>query len=73
MPPTSTQVTNKRPTISVPVTVTDVTGNESAFSLDVHGFAYHRHESAEAAGEFHDEAALKERYYPECEELLKTL
>lgn len=72
-PKNSTQVTNKRPTISVPVTVTDVTGNESSFSLDVHGFAYHRHESAEAAGGFHDETALKQRYYPECEELLKTL
>ncbi|KAK0751776.1 hypothetical protein B0T18DRAFT_478584 [Schizothecium vesticola] len=69
----STQVTNKRPTISVPVTVTDVTGNESAFTLDVHGFAYHRHESAEAADGFHDETALKQRYYPECEELLRTL
>lgn len=74
-PSPSTQVTNKRPTISVPVTVTDVTGNESAFSLDVHGFTYHRHESGEAAagGGFHDETALKARYYPECEELLKTL
>ena len=59
--------------VSVPVTVTDVTGNESAFTLDTHGFAYHHHQSAEDSDGFHDEKALVARYYPECEELLKKL
>ncbi|KAK1833729.1 hypothetical protein QBC39DRAFT_301968 [Podospora conica] len=71
----STQVTNQRPMISVPVTVTDVTGAEATYTLDTHGFAFHRHASAEAAagGGFHDETALRERYYPECEGLLRSL
>jgi hypothetical protein len=57
--------------IATPVTVLDVTGEESKFSLDSHGFQYHNHESHEK--EFHDEEKLKTDYFPECEQLLKEM
>jgi hypothetical protein len=57
--------------IAKQVTVTDVTGQEGDFTLDSHGFAYHKHTSAMTG--FHDEEKIKLHYFPECEELLKQL
>ena len=51
--------------------VEDVRGKEHAFSLDVHGFQFVRHVSAET--EFVDEQRIKEVYYKEAEELLKRV
>lgn len=57
--------------ISTPVTVTDVTGSESNYTLDTHGFAFHRHVSREKG--FHDDVALRKDYYSECEKLIKSV
>ena len=57
--------------VATPVTVYDVTGDESQFTLDSHGFQFHRHTSDEKC--FHDEESLKTTYFPECENLLKEM
>lgn len=44
-------------------TVRDGRPLAQSFSLDVEGFAFHRHPTA--FGRFYDEAAVKSRYYPE--------
>ena len=54
-----------------PVVVHDARGREDEFSLDVHGFQFVRHVSAET--EFVDEQRIKEVYYKEAEELLKRV
>ena len=54
-----------------PAVVHDVRGREAEFSLDVHGFQFVRHVSAET--EFVDEQRIKEVYYKEAEELLKRV
>ncbi|KAK3694386.1 hypothetical protein B0T22DRAFT_402970 [Podospora appendiculata] len=64
------QVTNERPMVPTPVTVTDVTGDERSFTLDRHGFQFHSHTSKEK--EFH-EKEVPANYYPECEQLLKDI
>jgi hypothetical protein len=64
-------VINKRPVITTSVVVTDVSGEEGKFSLDGHGFQYHKHESKEKG--FHDEDKIKAVYFPECEQLLKDV
>ncbi|KAI8978771.1 hypothetical protein BD414DRAFT_421802 [Trametes punicea] len=53
------------------VIVHDARGREDEFSLDVHGFQFMKHVSAEK--EFVDEDAIKTRYYKEIEELLKNV
>ena len=52
-----------------PVVVHDARGCEAEFSLDVHGFQFLAHESAET--EFEDEERIKGVYYKETEELLE--
>ncbi|KAH9851518.1 hypothetical protein C2E23DRAFT_860439 [Lenzites betulinus] len=54
-----------------PVVVHDARGREDDFSLDVNGFQFVRHVSAEK--EFVDEDAIKTGYYKEIEELLKNV
>ncbi|RDX50336.1 hypothetical protein OH76DRAFT_471304 [Lentinus brumalis] len=54
-----------------PVVVHDARGREDEFSLDKNGFQFVRHASAEA--EFVDEERIKEVYYKEAEELLKSV
>ncbi|KAI0647776.1 hypothetical protein C8Q79DRAFT_999371 [Trametes meyenii] len=53
------------------VVVHDARGREDEFSLDVHGFQFARHVSAEK--EFADEEAVTNGYYKEVEELLKNV
>ena len=57
--------------IPVTVTVTDVSGQEDNFTLDSHGFQYHKHLSV--AEGFPDEQAIRKNYYPECVKLLKDV
>ncbi|KAK0663894.1 hypothetical protein QBC41DRAFT_329073 [Cercophora samala] len=67
----STQVNNSRPIIAVPVTIADITGHESTFTLDTHGFQYHTQPTPFSA--FHDEQQLAKDYYRECEHLIRDL
>lgn len=67
----STQVNNSRPMIAIPVTVTDITGHESTFTLDTHGFQYHTKPTSFSA--FHDEQQIAHDYYRECERLIRDL
>ena len=57
--------------IPVTVTVTDVSGQEDSFTLDGHGFQYHKHVSV--AEGLPDEQAIRKNYYPECVQLLKNV
>lgn len=67
----SAQVNNSRPMIAIPVTVTDITGHESTFTLDTHGFQYHTKPTSFSA--FHDEQQIAHDYYRECERLIRDL
>jgi len=58
-----------RPTVSVDVDVTDISGHESQYTLDSHGFQIVQHESREKR--FLDDDEIKSTYYPETEQLLK--
>lgn len=60
---------DSRPSVSVPVEVTDISGSEDKYTLDSHGFQLVHHESQEKA--FVDEDQIKGNYYPEIEQLLK--
>ncbi|KDQ10330.1 hypothetical protein BOTBODRAFT_36232 [Botryobasidium botryosum FD-172 SS1] len=51
------------------VVIHNARGLEDTFGLDVSGFEFMRHESAEK--EFRDDATIKAQYYPEIEKLLK--
>ena len=64
-------VTNERATVSKPVTVTDITGEEDKYTLDSCGFQLFPHESKEK--EFLDEAKFKDAYFRETEQLLKDV
>ena len=54
-----------------PVVVRDARGREAEFALDVQGFQFVRHASAEA--EFVDEERITGAYYEEAAELLKQV
>jgi len=53
----------------VPVTVTDISGSEGAYTLDGNGFQIFKRASKEK--DFVDEEIIKSEYYPEIEQLLK--
>lgn len=61
--------TYDRPFEAHPVTVRDVRGSESKFTLDNNGFQFYRHTSSEK--DFLDDEKIKSQYYIETEELLK--
>lgn len=61
----------RQPTVSVPVTITDINGHEEKYSLDTHGFQIHRHASQEV--DFVDDNQIRRIYYPETEQLLKDV
>ncbi|OCK73018.1 hypothetical protein K432DRAFT_438422 [Lepidopterella palustris CBS 459.81] len=61
--------TFERPFQPLNVTITDVSGNESKYTLDSHGFQIYRHASKEK--DFLDDEKIKAEYYPETEQLLK--
>lgn len=58
-----------KPSISLPVTIHDVSGHELDYSLDGNGFQFYYHESTEK--EFLDNEKIEREYYPETEKLLK--
>jgi hypothetical protein len=53
------------------VIVKDISGEESKYTLDSHGFQIYRHASKEK--EFVDDEKIKAEYYPETEQLLKEV
>ncbi|KAF2128705.1 hypothetical protein P153DRAFT_423858 [Dothidotthia symphoricarpi CBS 119687] len=61
--------TYDRPSEEHLVTVRDVKGHESEYSLDVNGFQFYTHTSVEK--DFLDDKQIKDRYYKETEQLLK--
>lgn len=61
--------TYDRPTQPLDVVVKDITGEESKYTLDSHGFQIYHHESKEK--EFLDDEKIKAEYYPEIDQLLK--
>jgi hypothetical protein len=65
----SKPTTYQRPSVSQNVVITDISGNESKYTLDSHGFQIYNHESNEK--EFIDDDKIKAEYYPETEQLLK--
>lgn len=71
----SNTVTNERPMVAVPKTVTDVRGREGDYNLDNCGFQFIKHETATACREdgYHDEEIIKTEYFRECEQILKDV
>lgn len=63
--------TYERPTEPLEVTVHDIRGEESQYTLDGTGFQTHRHTSAEK--DFLDDEKIKREYWPETEQLLKDV
>jgi hypothetical protein len=61
--------TYERPSQSLDVTVSDISGNENKYNLDNHGFQIYKHASTEK--DFLDDEKIKAEYYPETEQLLK--
>jgi len=61
--------TYERPAQPLDVTVTDISGNESKYNLDNHGFQIYNHTSTEK--DFLDDEKIKAEYYTETEQLLK--
>ncbi|KAK0668099.1 hypothetical protein QBC41DRAFT_227074 [Cercophora samala] len=59
----------ERPIIEIDAVVTDITGDESKYTLDSHGFQIYRHQSKEKS--FTDDEKIKAEYYREVEQLLK--
>ncbi|KAL9617853.1 MAG: hypothetical protein Q9160_007403 [Pyrenula sp. 1 TL-2023] len=59
----------ERPVEALEVTVHDIRGAESKYTLDGTGFQIHRHVSSEK--DFLDDEKIRREYYPETEQLLK--
>ena len=70
-----TTVTNKRSMVATTVSVSDITGQEDAFTLDRHGFQLCRHDvKSQCAKEgYGNEKLIEEEYYPVMEQLLKDV
>lgn len=72
-PPAPTYVgrpeTYNRPHVEQNVVINDISGDESKYTLDSHGFQIWNHQSREK--EFLDDEKIKAEYYPETEQLLK--
>lgn len=58
-----------KPSISLPVTIHDISRHELDYSLDGNGFQFYYHESMEK--DFLDNEKIEREYYPETEQLLK--
>jgi hypothetical protein len=65
------KISNKRPHKPHPFTISDIRGDEHLFTLDNAGFQYCVSPSAESA--FTDDQRIRETYYRECEELVKSV
>lgn len=61
--------TFSRPTEPKQKLVHDIRGEEDKYSLDSTGFQVFKHASSEK--DFQDDAQIKEKYYPEIEQILK--
>lgn len=68
-PTPSKPETFQLPLVAQDVVVRDISGDESNYTLDSHGFQIYRHESAEK--DFDDDEKIKTDYYRETEQLLK--
>ncbi|KAL8713802.1 MAG: hypothetical protein Q9225_006712 [Loekoesia sp. 1 TL-2023] len=55
-----------------PITITDIRGFEQDYSLGTNGFAILKFDSNLTYEDFHDSAKVKEYYYQELENLLKS-
>ncbi|KAL2048025.1 hypothetical protein ABVK25_011121 [Lepraria finkii] len=63
--------TYERPAETRAMVVHDIRGEEDKYTLDKTGFQIYRHVSKETA--FEDEAEIKRNYYPEVEDILKSV
>jgi hypothetical protein len=55
----------------IEATITDISGNESKYTLDEHGFQLAYQDTK--VTDFLDEENVKKNYYPEIEKLLKDV
>jgi hypothetical protein len=65
------RITNERPHLAHDVVVTDVSGDETKYTLDSHGFQYCPHKSIEQ--DYLDEHQIQNVYYEECRKLIKDI
>lgn len=64
-------ITNERPHRPHSFVISDVSGEEDQYSLDSHGFQFHRRSCTDK--EFLDDRKIEAEYYPECAELLRAV
>ncbi|KAK1509175.1 uncharacterized protein CCOS01_15691 [Colletotrichum costaricense] len=60
-----------QPSVDFATVIHDITGNESSFTLDSHGFQFCRH--ASQLVDFASDQEIKDVYYPEIEKLLSQI
>ena len=70
-PPSSGIATERPASVQHRVSIRDARGVAADLRLDVHGFELHSNRTAFAG--FYDEAAVRERYYPEVEQTMRAL
>lgn len=63
----------RRPFEYVEVPITDMRGHEQEFKLDTHGFEYIKVSSKLSPEDTNSYERIEEVYYPECEELIKSM
>jgi hypothetical protein len=70
-PPSSGLATVRPPSVKHTMSIRDARSITDRLRLDEQGFELHSHRSA--FGDFYDEAAVRERYYPEVQSLMGNL
>jgi hypothetical protein len=70
-PPGSGIATERPPAVQHWVPIRDVRSAAQQLELDQHGFEFHR--SPSAFTDFYNEAAVRERYYPDVETVMRSL
>lgn len=66
------RISNKRPHKSHTFVISDVTGEEEDYTLDSHGFQYCLQQPSSESSFLEDEQ-IREVYYPECRELVRSV
>ncbi|KAI1868377.1 hypothetical protein JX265_007200 [Neoarthrinium moseri] len=64
---------NRKPAVSLPFVVEDISHDLDKYTLDSHGFQIFRHESKLSQADFANDELVKAIYYPESIELLKKV
>ncbi len=70
-PPSSGRPTERPPAVQHRVSIRDARSLAGELRLDTHGYEFHR--SASAFDDFYNDAAVRDRYYPEVQTVMRRL